>query len=148
MGVWRVNVYSHFIECVNMPTWCIYVCKDVVNLWMGEHKSLHVQCFARYGRVCECVKCLRTLLWMSECMCETVLPECHTENWVWVVLQSKTSRSLFSNKPNGRNISRCHSGVLGFLCSPLAFMNPAAVLESFRNLCKLEINTVYFKAGS
>lgn len=37
-----------------MPTWCIYVCKDVVSLWMGEHKSLHVQCFARYARVWVC----------------------------------------------------------------------------------------------
>lgn len=40
-------------------------------------------------------------MWMSECMCDTVLPECHTENWVLVVLQAKTSCSRFSNKPNG-----------------------------------------------
>lgn len=34
-------------------------------------------------------------------MCDTVLHECHTENWVWVVLQAKVSCSLFSNKPIG-----------------------------------------------
>lgn len=45
--------------------------------------------------VCVFIKCLLTLTWMSACMCDTVLPECHTENWVWVVLRAKTSRSLF-----------------------------------------------------
>lgn len=82
------------------------------------------------------VKCLRTLTRMSECMCDTVLPECHTENWVWLVLQAKASHSLFSIKPNGGgNSSRCNSSVLGFHCSPLAFtfMNPAAILGCFRH---------------
>lgn len=34
-------------------------------------------------------------------MCDTVLHECHTENWVWLVLQAKGSCSLFSNQPIG-----------------------------------------------
>ena len=127
----------------------MYVCKDVVCLWMGAHKyplrGTLCMCSALhdvYVYVCVCVfvKCLRTLTCKSECMCDTVLPECHTENWVWVVLRAKTSRSLFSNKPNGGNISRCNSSVLGFICLPLAFtsMNPAAILRSFRHLCKLK----------
>lgn len=34
-------------------------------------------------------------------MCDTGLHECHTENWVWLVLQAQASCSLFSNQPTG-----------------------------------------------
>lgn len=83
------------------------VCEDVVCLRMGAREylpcsslplSLSLSCMRCV--VCVCV-CLLTLTWMSECMCDTVLHECHTENWVWVVLQAKVSCSLFSNKPIG-----------------------------------------------
>lgn len=53
---------------------------------------------------------------MSECMCDTVLHECHTENWVWLVLQAKVSCSLFSNQPIGGGLHfyrpGCCSGLL------------------------------------
>lgn len=91
------------------------ICQDDVSMyvkmlcvygWVHTSACLSLcMCSALHDavQVCVCVfvKCLRTLMWMSECMCDTVLPECHTENWVLVVLQAKTSCSLFSNKPNG-----------------------------------------------
>lgn len=60
-------------------------------------------------------------------MCDTVLHECHTENWVWVVLQAKVSCSLFSNKPIGGKKKKGGGGstqfalILGFLRSSLGF---------------------------
>lgn len=104
--------------------------------------SVHVQCIPWCNTSAHTLKCLRTLTRMSECMCDTVLPECHAENWVWLVLRAKASHSLFSIKPNrGGNSSRCNSSILGFHCSPLAFtfMNPAAILGCFRrkNQCSI-----------
>lgn len=63
-------------------------------------------------------------------MCGTALHECHTENWVWVVLQAEASCSLFSDEPIGGwgvggGSSCCGGGGgVGFLDFPLR--SPAA----------------------
>lgn len=77
-------------------------------------------------------------------MCDTVLPECHTENWVWVVLQAKTSRSLFSNKPNGGKQFPLQQQRLGIpvLASCFHFHEPSCHSRLFQTLMQIKINTV------
>ena len=109
---------------------CACACAGLCMMWTCVHVCVCV-C------VCVCVfvfvKCLGTLPWMSECMCDMVLPECHTENWVWFVLQAKPHAAFSLISQMGKNRSRCNGSILGFLCSPRAFMflNPAAFLPSF-----------------
>lgn len=63
---------------------------------------------------------------MSECMCDTVLHECHTENWVWLVLQAKVSCSLFSNQPIGRGKNKQTTVLAAAAAAAAVLWDPSA----------------------
>lgn len=76
-------------------------CKDIVCLWMGACKYPLQTWQDSDVTIFEISVNIKGT---SECTCDTVLPERHQENWVWLCRRVKPHTDFFfSNKPNVEN---------------------------------------------